>query len=200
VTRQEWLEDRRASSDLPFSATRSDRPESSELAPLLAVASQAGLGHADGLCLARTTLLTFSWCLPPVERIRFLAALPAGVRRLAAWAPRRTWDRREIDTGEEFVKAVSERSGLSRPVQVDPVTRSMLAVLHDLAGAEAGAVAAALPPGLRPLWTGSVDAEHARFSVARRVWGETPVRGEWGWMQAPVAGARPDLAGTASRR
>jgi uncharacterized protein (DUF2267 family) len=198
LTRQEWLVDRGALSDALVGTTCSDRPESSGLAPLLAVASRAGLDQADGLRLARTTLLTFSWCLPPIERIRFLASLPAGVRRLAAWAPRRTWDRREIHTGEEFVRAVTERSGLAWTLPVDPVTRSMLTVLHDLAGPEADAVAAVLPPGLRPIWTASSAAEHGGFSLARRVWGETPVRGEWGWMQAPVADVHPDLAGTAS--
>jgi uncharacterized protein (DUF2267 family) len=174
LTRQAWRVDRRAPS---------------ELAPLLAVASRAGLDQADGLRLARTTLLTFAWCLPPVERIRFLAALPAEVRRLAAWAPRRTWERREIRTGEQLVRAVTERSGLTRTVRVDSATRSMLTVLHDLAGPEADALAAVLPPGLRPIWMGSIATEHGRFSLARRVWGETPVRGEWGWMQAPVADA-----------
>jgi hypothetical protein len=112
LTRQEWLVDRRAPSDAPVGTTCSDWPESSKLAPLLALASRAGLDQADGVRLARTTLLTFSWCLPPIERIRFLASLPAGVRRLAAWAPRRTWDRREIHTGEELVRAVTERSGV----------------------------------------------------------------------------------------
>jgi hypothetical protein len=38
----------------------------------------------------------------------------------------------------------------------------------------------------------SSAAEHGGFSLARRVWGETPVRGEWGWMQAPVADAHQD--------
>jgi hypothetical protein len=41
-------------------------------------------------------------------------------------------------------------------------------------------------------------AEDGGFSLARRVWGETPVRGEYGWMQAPIADVHPDLAGTAS--
>jgi uncharacterized protein (DUF2267 family) len=166
-------------------ATCSDRPERSEqLEPLLAVAGRAGLDRARGLRLARATLVTFAWCLPPVERIRFLAALPADVRRLAAWPPRRTWERREVHTADQLVRAVTERSGLTPTVTLDPAARRMLTMLHDLAGQEASAVAAALPPGLRPAWTGSAATELGGFSLARRVWGETPVRGEWGWMQA----------------
>jgi uncharacterized protein (DUF2267 family) len=177
----------------------SSKPErSEELEPLLAAASRAGLDLADGLRLARTTLVTFVWCLPPVERIRFLAALPSGIRRRAAWPRRRTWERREIHTGDEFMRTVTERSGLTWTVKVDLATRRMLTVLHDLAGPEANAVGAALPPRLRPIWTGSTAAEEGGFSLARRVWGETPVRGEWGWMQAPIADVHPDTAGTTS--
>jgi uncharacterized protein (DUF2267 family) len=84
------------------------------------VAGRAGLDRADGLRLARATLVTFAWCLPPVERIRFLAALPADVRRLAAWPPRRTWERREIHIGGQLVRAVIERSGLTPTVTVSP--------------------------------------------------------------------------------
>jgi uncharacterized protein (DUF2267 family) len=167
-----------------------------ELEPLLAVAGRAGLDRVDGLRLARAALVTFAWCLPPVDRIRFLAALPAGVRRLAAWPPRRTWERRELHTGDQLVRAIIERSGLTPTATVDPVARRMLTVLHDLAGAEANAVAAALPPGLRSVWTGSATTEHAGFSLARRVWGETHVRGEWGWMQAPTG----RTAGVPARR
>jgi uncharacterized protein (DUF2267 family) len=199
-TRQAWLARPYDASDARVDAICSVRPEQSEeLEPLLAVASRAGLDLADGLRLARTTLVTFVSCLPPVERIRFLAALPAGVRRLAAWPPRRTWERREIYTGDQLVRAITERSGLTWTMQVDSVIRRMLTVLHDLAGPEANAVGAVLPPGLRPVWTGSAPAEQAGFSLARRVWGATPVRGEWGWMQTPIADVRPDLAGTVSR-
>jgi len=84
------------------------------------VAGRAGLDRADGLRLARATLVTFAWCLPRVERIRFLAALPADVRRLAAWPPRRTWERREIHIGGQLVRAVIERSGLTPTVTVSP--------------------------------------------------------------------------------
>jgi uncharacterized protein (DUF2267 family) len=179
----------------PACRTGSDRPGWSEdLEPLLAVASRAGLDRDGGLRLARATLVTFAWCLPPVDRVRFLAALPAGVRRLAAWAPRRTWERREVHTGNQLVEAVIERSGLPPTVAVDPVARRMLKVLHDLAGPEATSVAAALPAGLRPLWAGSPATGRGGLSLARRVWGETPVRGEWGWMQAPTGHIRRDLA------
>jgi uncharacterized protein (DUF2267 family) len=201
ATRQAWLVHPWGRPDVRAGGTCSELPErSEELEPLLAVAGRAGLDRADGLRLARAALVTFAWCLPPVERIRFLAALPAGVRRLAAWPPRRTWERREIHTGDQLVRAVIERSGLTPTVTVDPVARHMLTVLHDLAGPEASGVAAALPPGLRHIWTGSATTQRAGFSVARRVWGETPVRGEWGWMQTPVSKVHPDLAGTASRR
>jgi uncharacterized protein (DUF2267 family) len=187
----------------PFGRARpacSDGPErSEELEPLLAVAGRAGFDQADGLRLARVTLVTFAWCLPPVERIRFFAALPADVRRLAAWSPRRTWERREIHTGDQLVRAVIERSGLTPTATVDPVARRILMVLYDLAGPEARSVAAALPHGLRPLWTGSAAAEQDRFSLPRRVWRETPVRGEWGWIQASTGQVQSDLASTASR-
>jgi uncharacterized protein (DUF2267 family) len=131
--------------------------------------------------------VTFMWCLPPVERVRFLAALPADVRRLAAWPPRRTWERREIHTGDQLVSVVAERGELAGTVQAGLAAKALLAVLHDLAGSEAGAVAAALPPGLRPIWTGQAATGPSGFSVDRRVFRETPVRGEWGWVQAPVA-------------
>jgi uncharacterized protein (DUF2267 family) len=201
ATRQAWLGRPCGPSDVRAGVACSELPErSEELEPLLAVASRAGLDRADGLRLARATVVSFAWCLPPVERIRFLAALPAGVRRLAAWPPRRTWEWHEIHTGDQLVRAVIERSGLTPTVTVDPMVRRMLTVLHHLAGPEASAVAAALPRGLRPIWTGSATTEHAGFSLARRVWGETPVRGEWGWMQASTGRVQSDLATTASRR
>jgi uncharacterized protein (DUF2267 family) len=165
-----------------------DRTGASEgLDRLLAAAGRAGLDRADSRRLARVTLVTFMWCLPPVERVRFLAALPADVRRLAAWPPRRTWERREIHTGDQLVSVVAERGELAGTVQAGLAAKALLAVLHDLAGSEAGAVAAALPPGLRPIWTGQAATGPSGFSVDRRVFRETPVRGEWGWVQAPVA-------------
>jgi hypothetical protein len=120
-TRPAWLVKCCDRPDARACPTCSDRPErSEELEPLLAVAGRAGLDRADGLRLARATLVTFAWCLPPVERIRFLAALPADVRRLAAWPPRRTWERREIHIGGQLVRAVIERSGLTPTVTVSP--------------------------------------------------------------------------------
>jgi uncharacterized protein (DUF2267 family) len=154
------------------------------LARLLAAARRVGLDHDDGRTVARVTLVTFLSCLPPVERIRFLAVLPADVRRMAAWPSRRTWERREIHSGDQLVRAIAERCELDGTAKGEAVTTALLAVLRELSGPEAGAVSAALPLGLRPIWTGS--ASEGGFSLARRVWGETPLRGEWRWVQAPV--------------
>ncbi len=159
------------------------RQPSEGLARLLAAARQAGLDHDGGHMVARVTLATFLSCLPPVERIRFLAALPADVRRMAAWPPRRTWERREIHDGDQLVRAVAERCELDGIARGEAVTRALLAVLRDLSSAEAAGVAVALPAGLRPIWLGAAAADG--FPLARRVSSETPVRGEWGWIQEP---------------
>jgi uncharacterized protein (DUF2267 family) len=141
------------------------RPPSPELERLFTAAGRSGVDPVRSRLAARVVLVTLLECLPPVERVRLLAALPGDVRHLAAWSRRRTWQRRQPGTLAEFPAAVAERSGLPGPAAAAPVTSSVLAALHQLAGPEAALVGAALPTGLRPAWTGT--SATPRFLPAR---------------------------------
>lgn len=167
----------------PSQGRLQQRPPSGALQYLLAVAARAGLGTDHATPAVHAVLDSFVGCLPAAERRRLLACLPADVRGLAVHARRGSpW------TGDpvELVARVAEVSGLGDPVRAERVTEAVLAALREvLPATRAAHIAAALPPGLRPLWRlAGQTAGTPGWPIRRRVWKEV-CRGEWRWTDVP---------------
>lgn len=109
-------------------------------------------GASDPEAATRATLSAFADRLPAATVRQLFGQLPADVRALVA-------EERSADHAPrlrhvaQLVGAVTAEGGIDADV-AEPVTRAVVRVLHDLAGAEARDVAAVLPTELRAFWLG----------------------------------------------
>jgi CBS domain-containing membrane protein len=137
----------------------------SERSPLLRrleqVARESGFGsEAEARYVLRGALGVFTARLPEPARHRFLDHLPGDVRRLASSAHWLTSDIRTVTTEHDLAQTAAVAM-LTDRMHADQLLRRVLPVLREHAPTDAAAVADALPPELRAVWTGT-DAGQPR--------------------------------------
>ncbi|MST32946.1 DUF2267 domain-containing protein, partial [Acidimicrobiaceae bacterium USS-CC1] len=115
-------------------------------------ATHAGVGAGAARPVVRAVLATFADRLPPAERDRVSAHLPADVRSLFE-PPQRTGERAPARTVHELVVRVAATAGDEVSTHdAEPVTRAVIGAFRSLVPEERRDVAAVLPAELRALW------------------------------------------------
>jgi CBS domain-containing protein len=130
-----------------------------ERSPLLRrlerVARDSGFSSAaEARYVLRGALGVFTARLPEAARHRFLDHLPGDVRRLASSAHWLTSDIRTVTTEHDLAQTAAVAM-LTDRTHADRLLRRVLPVLREHAPSDAEAVADALPPELRAVWTGT---------------------------------------------
>lgn len=131
---------------------RAVHPPSDAMRRLIEAATHAGVDAGAARPVVRAVLATFADRLPPAERDRVSAHLPADVRSLFE-PPQRSGERAPARTVHELVVRVAATAGDEvSTYDAEPVTRAVIGAFRSLVPEERRDVAAVLPAELRALW------------------------------------------------